>query len=76
MGEANQSLCWLKRKTRKEDTLTYLVQKINEPLQIIVLDTRHASHVLFPVQHVAELIVKPRWRPVEVTEFLQDWVTG
>ena len=49
MGEAIQSLCWLKRKTQKEDTLTYFIQKINEPPQIIALKVRRASHVLFTV---------------------------
>lgn len=43
----------------EEDVATYLVQIVNKPHQIVSLKVWHALVILLPIQHVAELIVKP-----------------
>jgi hypothetical protein len=39
--------------------LSYLVQVINKPHQIIILKVRHRLLILFSVKDVCELIVEP-----------------
>jgi hypothetical protein len=49
----------------------YLVQVVNKPYQVIALKVRHALLILFPVQYVAELVVKIGGGLVETVELLQ-----
>ena len=65
-----ESLHWLQRRLRMADGVTYLVQIVNQPHQIIVLKARHTSLILFPVKGIGELVVEPRRGPVETAECL------
>lgn len=68
LSETIKGLCWLKQKVGLEDEMSYIVQIVNKPHEIIALKASTGLHVLFPVQHVAELIMKLRKGPVIVIE--------
>ena len=57
--EIIESLRWLKRGAGEGGAATHLVQIVNKPRQIVSLKFWHALVILLPIQHVAELIVKP-----------------
>jgi hypothetical protein len=55
--------------------MTYIVQELNKPCQIVVFEVCYASRVFIPIQSAAELNVKPRRGLVKMVELLQDGVT-
>ena len=57
----------------KIDMETHLIQIVNEPHQIILIEGRHAFLILFPAKCAVELIFE--WL-VEEIECLQDEVFG
>ena len=57
-------------EVKKGDVATYLVQVFNETHQIVGLKVRRRFSIPFPVEDVAQLIVKVGRRPVEKAELL------
>lgn len=68
--ESIECLYWLRWRVGKSNATMYLVQVVDEPQQATALNVQ--KHILVPVKHVAELIVKVGGRPVEGLELLQD----
>ena len=48
----------LERPVKKGDVVTYLVQIINEPDEVILLEVLYTSFIILPVKYVVETIGK------------------
>ena len=53
-----ESLRRLKWGMGKSDVITYLIQVVDEPYQIIVIDILQAIYIFVPVKRFTEPIVK------------------
>jgi len=56
--------------------VTYRVQIIDEPGQIVALKVWYTLLILLPIKHLAELDVELGRRPIEAVEFLQGRKVG
>ena len=43
---------------RKGDVVTYFIQIVDKPHQIIAFKVRRALGIFFPIEYIAELVVK------------------
>jgi len=59
---------------QRSETVTYLVEMVDESHQIVASMVSHPLLILFPTKYVADLIVKLGGRLVETTELIQGIV--
>ena len=57
------------------DSEAYLVEVVNKPGGIISLEVRYTLRILFPVEYIAEIVLKDGGRSVKMMELLQDMGT-
>ena len=63
--DCREPTCQLERPARNSDVVTYLIQIVNKPDQVILLKVLHASCILLPVKYVIEPIGELGRRSVE-----------
>ena len=60
------------RRTERNDAETHLIQIVDEPSQVLALQTRSSIFVFVPAEEVSELVVEIKRSSVELAELLQE----
>ena len=61
---------YFEHRTGKWDLVTHVIQVLNEPRQILIVQVLNSVLVLVPTKEVDELALKLRRSPIEVAELL------
>ena len=56
----------------RRETRTHLVQIVDEPGHIIILEVAYTFRILFPIKCIGKLVLKVWGRHFEVAEILQS----